>query len=326
MIVFVLGAGASKPYEYPTGYELRTKLLESNRLTTIPLIGQQLINSLKVKTIKEAHQLHDEFKTVFKKSGLDSIDHFLTNNPKYDEIGRILISSVLIECENNSFVRDLGEKEKENWMAYFYNIYFSRIIGDDGLKLLKDKSFDITFNYDRSLEYFLFSSLANIYHAYFTNNPKDYENIRAKIKIHHMYGSLGMLDYEKQGEPGYKEIKLQSGPLQLYKNINIIHDKDRERSSAVSRSLLENADTIIFLGFGYDEYNIKNLVNGFELSDVKRNVVGSVYGMSKAEISIKNELIRKYFGSGNALNDDHIKLGSKEYLRHFTRLIPILGN
>ena len=306
MVVFVLGAGASVPYGYPTGYGLREHLIEiPNTIFNNSSIDQQLYYLLNNR--KPANVIA-EFKSVFYNCGVNSIDLFLTNNESFDKIGKVLIAYILTQCEYISRVKDLGKQENQNWMQYFYNIFISRAVGKDGLDLLINKPFNmafITFNYDRSLEYFFESSIYSLYYDHFQKHPDDFLKIKEKIIIHHMYGSINKPDISYGMLAGEKA-------LELSKHINIIHDENRKESSKKSNELLEQAEKIVFLGFGYDEYNISNLLNDKPLSGNKK-IIGSVYRMSDSEINIKDELLTTHFGGNYYLYPDNKDLGNKDF-------------
>ena len=74
--VYILGAGASKPYGYPTGKELTN------------YIRNKLINDIIKDTEIPQHSLYitkiEEIINKFSKSTNKSIDLFLTRNPEYE--------------------------------------------------------------------------------------------------------------------------------------------------------------------------------------------------------------------------------------------------
>src|SRR2546422_6977798 len=92
-IVFVLGAGASQPYGFPSGREL------------IFIICQRLTTELNEhRHILQRSNLQDDeiqkFQLALLHSSLSSVDTFLENNPQYIQIGNIAIALALIPSEN----------------------------------------------------------------------------------------------------------------------------------------------------------------------------------------------------------------------------------
>ena len=170
--VLILGAGASIPYEYHSG----EKLIEEISKGILP---QNSLFKLLIK-LDYSKEFINKFKQTLRNSGSYSIDTFLENWPKYNEIGKIAIAHILILAEwagKNSLI-DFGNKD--NWYRYLY-------------KHLNCHSFEqnkigiITFNYDKSLEQYLFTALNNSYEDLDEN--KCASKIR-NIPIVHVHGKL----------------------------------------------------------------------------------------------------------------------------------------
>lgn len=338
MDVFVLGAGASKPYGYPTGYELRTEILKFSFKIDSNSTGKYT-SYLNIPPLELNNHL-ELFQDTFKKSPFNSIDQFLTNNKGFDKIGRLVITEILNRCETKSNVQDLtdennhkklGDREHENWMSYFFNNFFSKIIGDKGLESLTNNNINfkfITFNYDRSLEYYLYSGIYNMYSEVFKNSKNEslFEKIISKFKIHHMYGWLDSLNYKENtiiDKYKYQDIK-SADLIHISQNIHIIHSEERKKCLQPTRELIQKADTIVFLGFGYDEYNIFNLLEGSPLISTYPKVCGTVFRMTESEINTKQKLLNGFFGNRVSLCPAHANFDCKEFLRHNTDLLPIL--
>ena len=98
--VFVLGAGASKPYGYPTGIELRNKIIHRfhERLNNFSFSGKELSEANRRNLIHKSQDL-----TVrFERSGIYSIDKFLSLNTNLSNIGRMAIAHHIIQAEISS--------------------------------------------------------------------------------------------------------------------------------------------------------------------------------------------------------------------------------
>ena len=99
----ILGAGASAPYKFPTGFELTQKILalEGNIELLIYFSDQNT-------------PLVRKFFQSFRMSTATSIDSFVAKNPRYTEIARTAIAMVLMEMEdhevffNHTIVHDYG--------------------------------------------------------------------------------------------------------------------------------------------------------------------------------------------------------------------------
>lgn len=91
-VVFILGAGASVPYDFPD--------------------GRQLLKEIK-KSLSDDHVIYSQnfgqdngfaFRQHLELSGTSSIDEFLTNNPEHDAIGRFVIARMLMAKENPNYL------------------------------------------------------------------------------------------------------------------------------------------------------------------------------------------------------------------------------
>ena len=112
----------------------------------------------------------------------------------------------------------------------------------------------VTFNYDRSLEHFFRTALANSY----KKTPAEVRAVLEKIPIVHVHGALGALD-AKDGRT-YKP-DLHTPDIQTAMgNIAIMPEaKHSSPEFEEARGMLESATRIFFLGFGYDKSNMKRL-------------------------------------------------------------------
>src|SRR5438094_371000 len=144
--VLVLGAGASKPFRFPTGIELSEQLVSYLRP------GHEAYNNLVTAGYSE-HQIV-EFRDSFYLSGKNSVDAFLEHRSDYMQIGKAATAAVLIPYENESVLF----RYDEGWLRYLYN-HLNTSFEDFGENQLSI----ITFNYDRTVEHFLFTALKNIY-------------------------------------------------------------------------------------------------------------------------------------------------------------------
>lgn len=122
--VFILGAGSSVPYGYPTGAALRTQIVNQfcHELESI------LTNDPSVSKQKKAGNLEkaEEFVHVFKKSSIESIDKFLSLNPSFSSYGKIaIIISILQRERSSAFREEMNSRDRgQDW----YTLLFNRMI------------------------------------------------------------------------------------------------------------------------------------------------------------------------------------------------------
>jgi hypothetical protein len=110
--VFILGAGASCPYGYPSGARLRQQICLyqgfMNNYTTHRAFGQieQSAREAKLKRIKE-------FRDAFNKSKIKSIDAFMAINSELATIGKYIIAFEILIAEQQSLFGEEAKFERE---------------------------------------------------------------------------------------------------------------------------------------------------------------------------------------------------------------------
>jgi hypothetical protein len=233
------------------------------------------------------------FKTSLKRSGTGSIDEFLERRPEYIEIGKAFIALVLSTYENEDtlFSHDgTGNASKgKNW----YHYLFQKMTAETDDISRNPISF-ITYNYDRSLEEYLFTAL---YHRYGLNHARCL-GLLGEIEIVHIHGKLGNLIFGGL-ENNYSPIDNHDRLRRASAAISVIHESQKEHFLLAAQTLLQDADVIAFLGFGYHPTNMKRL----RLMDCfQAEFYGTTFGMKAMEV----ESLVKSFGrkSFNYRNED----------------------
>jgi hypothetical protein len=169
--VFIVGAGASKPYGFPIGRELVT------------LICNNLIND-QSRYFKQLYDLERYnrsdilgFRNQLLYSGKGSVDAFLEHRKDCIQIGKYAIAQVLIEFEDSQQLFVKGD-----WYQYLYEKLNTSFEEFD-----QNKIGIITFNYDRSIEHYLFTALKNSY----GKSDEECASKNKNIPIIHVHGQLG---------------------------------------------------------------------------------------------------------------------------------------
>jgi hypothetical protein len=98
--LFILGAGASKPYGYPTGRELRKQIINDS----CTLLGKVINRSRNMEDlVRKRHRREaKKFVRAFEKSSVESIDKWLSQNPTFSYYGKIAITLCIIQNEVES--------------------------------------------------------------------------------------------------------------------------------------------------------------------------------------------------------------------------------
>ena len=279
-MVLVLGAGASVDYGYPTGGTLKELIIDDNSKRR-----QSIVNQITEQKISMRD--YNVFVESFKLSGQTSIDTFLEKRSEFNDIGKLLIVIYLSSKEN---VSDLFDKNrvKQDWYSYLFNIMDGNSsfdgFGDNKLSI-------ITFNYDRSLETYLFTALR------YTYKKTDHEvaDVLAKIPILHVHGKLGDLDWQSDNGITYGEIAGSSKIKQAANSIRIISETTTKDHIFIdARKLLIDPDSrVYFLGFGYHEDNVTRLL--LDTSENPQNYRGTCVGLQNAQ-RLKVQVIFKEYG------------------------------
>ncbi len=184
-LLMILGAGASKPYGFPTGKELLKQVQNTRLETEFENISLELgVYDSQFKAFNNDLML----------SGMPSIDAFLENNSQYIKVGKIVIAYFLIRYEDYANLYNLSIED--NWYQYLIdkmlrNYPFSAIEANQ-------VSF-ITYNYDRSLEFYLYNAFKR------SNSSITDEQSFVKLSnfpVVHLHGSLGPPDQRQLEFPG----------------------------------------------------------------------------------------------------------------------------
>ena len=293
--VLVLGAGASIPYGYPSGAGLLKDIFTN---ITSNLWRETYSNC--GLDYKEMDVLNSELNL----SQMPSIDAFLEHRrDEFLKAGKAAIALSLLSKENPDTFNDFDIREKGIYHFLYNNLTTS------WEEFRENKLTVVTFNYDRSLEHFLFSALK---HSYNKSDSQVAEAIQA-IPIIHVHGSLGPLPWQEDGGIDYYPLfRRDQGASEIAKRIKVASEniiivseaqpKSQEFAFAFER--LKQADRIYFLGFGYYPVNLERL-GLLELNYLDETLPGSSkQGIRRGNTIITRESvkysIRHFRGSASA--------------------------
>jgi hypothetical protein len=278
--VFVLGAGASKPFGFPTGFELREQICSLLSLRSSATI-----------ILEEGGYIPDSrftnFVNSFLKSGLNSIDAFLSRNANYADFGTAAIAACLMTKENYSTLYAAGGTlGNSDWYGLLWNCLVDQVVDIKELRVKNDISF-ITFNYDRSLEAFLLQAAISS----FSLGAAGASEVCKQIKIYHMYGSFGDFDWQDHLPYGLPDDRLTRNHKLRYASggIKVVPAQRQESADPVAQKMLSEAEQIVFLGFGFDSTNCARLGLPYVVEEIHdsgcyRSIFMTAMGMSGGEI------------------------------------------
>ena len=276
--VLILGAGASMPFGFPSGQDLVA--LIDNMLFDI-----QSETCVLLKRHGYDEELIQKFREHLIYSGRSSVDEFLEHRTEFLDIGKEVIVAALLDFEKSLKLFD--KAMKDNWYQHLFSLLNISFNEFDQNKLAI-----ITFNYDRSLEYYFSAALC---FAYGKNIEECAEKLN-KIPIVHVHGKLGRLPWEKSkyseipydmhDYPDQKDLMIRNGS----KNINIIHENiEKNEEFDQAHQLINEAERIYFLGFGYHPTNLARLIGNLS-PRINKEIGGTTFGMS---LSAKNTAMNK---------------------------------
>ncbi|HBB67905.1 MAG: hypothetical protein A2X28_04000 [Elusimicrobia bacterium GWA2_56_46] len=287
--VLVLGAGASIPYGYPSGPGLVKDIIHS--LSKADRINPNYHRQLVFMGFQEA--LISAFINDLMRSNVRSIDEFLECRPDYREIGKIAIAQSIIARERAFSREDLQDRVERGHYIYdkpdFWYAELIRAISGKSGEFVDNNLSIITFNYDRSLEYFLYDALMSKYGK--SAEEKVIKTI-CSLHINHVHGKLGDLPWEGGGHiRAYGAVKSDDELRAVGNLITILYEGERQ-SQEFERAYqsLHGAQRILFLGFGYHRSNLARLgIDRFE--PYEKNILGTRHGIE--DLQVKN-LARKF--------------------------------
>lgn len=329
--VFILGAGASWHYYYPTGEEL-VKQVQDKAVSAAAYFEQatrdhpsllirpdfvkrrhpdpfpnddQLIPSSRAEFVAAA----SEAKALASKlAAVDPlvIDYFIGHNIHLEDIAKLCIAWKILECEPSGARGSSGH----NWCRF---VIHKLVAGcPNGPSLLANRVHFITFNYDLSLEHRLSKGLSSL---------ELFADVAAEFlggdRIMHVYGSIR----EEMGDaPAVPHWDLRPGRWEdgkklldhVFKASQGIKTISPEKSALTDLSatvkriqqLIADAECVYILGYGFDEINSKllDLPNSLRVTTKRKRVLFTNY---KNRGIVNKNASRIFFnGNSNALLEE----------------------
>ncbi len=305
--VLILGAGASSEFGFPLGIELRRKILEIVRIQNGNVIDSDFRRLLTSGLVKlNSNILHRVFSIL--ENGMltvPSIDDFIeTHKDDRDLVNyaKLIITKIIHSYERDLFrTHEIYKKDhnsefknlKDNWLISLFTILCDGVSLSNLDQLFKNFSV-INFNYDRSFE-FIFMDLIS---RRFNLSEDAVTAILPKLQLYNPYGKIAPLSPQgtnltfgnvKAGIP----LGTDFGP-EYYVELsqNILTYSEGNQAHEEFKSWLENAENIIFLGFGFHPQNLKLLEHSVAVK--KRKIFFTRTGLSDAATST---IAHKFYGN-----------------------------
>jgi hypothetical protein len=272
--VFVLGAGASKPYGLPLSGDLKNDILGAESTVLNQCLLEKRYNADTIKRFKDALLYGDH----------GTIDLFLERKTSFRELGAYFIADAIARREVHRKLFTDGN----NSYKILYNLFALESDGDEipPLKI-------VSLNYDRSVEHFLSCYLEYHCPERFSESGK---HKLTKIKIVHAHGSIGRYDKVPYGNAGKNPTSLHAAA----QSIRIVSDSmDSSPDFQEAEQLIGSAHNIIFIGFGYNKITLERLLKRAQLDRVR--LLGTAFHLEENTVSE----LRKMFQGKIELGDYH---------------------
>jgi hypothetical protein len=203
-------------------------------------------------------------------------------------VGKTAIAASLIPYEDESKL--FGGPD--NWYEYLF-----RHLGPSKDDILRSKLSIVTFNYDRSIDHFLFTAFKGSFNL---GTDETRKILTETLPIVHVHGKLGPLPFEDDGQGNGRSYR-PSDPsnetalaVAASNAIMIVHEGTKEDPEfARARQIIQNAELVCFIGFGYLKENIERL-QVHQWPEEITPLYGSAYMFMEAEISAASALKRRY--------------------------------
>jgi len=295
--VFILGAGASWHYGFPTGEALVREIGKKGAILaryyqhSMKIGNPEYPKFLAETDWKRAWEQCERLNRALQQANPLVIDYFLGLNPDLQEVGKLLIAWVLLERDARSR-RHHGninrtEFAEDDWCRFVtHELGVGCVASDD---LFKNKVSFVTFNYDMSLEARLLNGLRHI--ELFA--AADIEKFLSGSRIIHVYGKLAnsqpdALPWSVENDDPHSFKGFNSGDyhVNFAKLLNAVHDASTDlrvidphnkgadaENIQLARTQITYAKRLFILGYGFDENNNQRL----KLSEAIRQHKKRVY-------------------------------------------------
>lgn len=308
--LFVLGAGSSNEIGLPLGSELKKTIakeltFEFDRFrSSHPIKGDPLISDALLQYSKTQSNPREATAALFAAAGKIarampqalSIDNYLEAHADDDAAvacGKLAIARSILMAEGKSRFRlEKGlrdgldhSKVSDVWYGKLFQLL---TVGASkrSLEALLDNVAFVTFNYDRSLERYLPFAIDNYYDCGFDSACA----LVRKVPIFHPYGVCGDLPWQGTESVPYGGSEYYSELLTVAARIQTFSEQVMDQASLNDiKTAISSAETIVFLGFGFHDMNMKLL--SVASSNAKR-VFATAKGISQSDLSLVEEAIR----------------------------------
>lgn len=274
--LIVVGAGASREVNIPTGDELKNTIAEIANIGFQHgykmISGDEMIYeaiyklknnnpNIDINSYFQAGRIiHDAMPQAI------SIDNFIDShrgNKEIETMGKLSIVKAILGAERNcNLFFDRSYHSKMNFdgvKSTWFNSFMKLLTENCQIEQIEERLSKIQFvifNYDRCIEHYMYHSLQNYYRI----SESQAASIVKNMKIYHPYGTVGNLPWHSNknviefgGEPHSAQL------LELSNGIKTFTESNEPKAEDISKvhEEISSANILLFLGFAYHRQNLK---------------------------------------------------------------------
>ncbi|GHE97360.1 hypothetical protein GCM10016455_17300 [Aliiroseovarius zhejiangensis] len=277
--VFVVGAGASKEFNLPTGAELKQKIAQIGDIK-FDEWGQKLasgdpgvVDALRERAKQDNQNsispyLHAAWQVRDNMPIAPSIDNFLDTHRSDSflvDFGKIAIAKAIRSAERHSLLCQIKddhgqpkinfENVRETWIAQLFSILVAQRDFQSFLDALNDITF-VSFNYDRCIhQFFAYASK-----SYFNLRDQEVEAVLGNLNILYPYGTVGEFSIHLDSISSFNRDVNGASLLQVSKGIKTFTEGVESAQRDQIWKAMDEASLIAFLGFGFLDLNMDLLI------------------------------------------------------------------
>lgn len=336
---FIVGAGASKEVNLPTGYELKrdiANLLDIRFDHWDQKSGDYVItNALRhlVRTpdgrngdinpyLHEAWHIRDALPLAI------SIDNFIDSQRGNENIalcGKLAITRAILEAEQKSLlffesVRRDSELDysslEETWYLPFFQLLTENCEKNDLVERFRSVTL-IIFNYDRCIEHFIFNALKK----YYGINDQEAAEIVGALNIYHPYGSVGALQWQPGGGGiSFGQAARPETLLACSERIRTFTEGTNPEESEILaiRQHMREAKRVVFIGFAFHRLNMQLISpDGYDEGQEPPRCFATTLGISESDKGVIQNQIRNLYKDNLSTQMANVKCS--EFFSEFWR-------
>ncbi|MCA3697744.1 hypothetical protein [Aquidulcibacter sp.] len=306
---FILGAGASVDFGFPTGATLQSQVAQCLAVDDRRQFRDSVITDAieyhnnKTQRPNDAGYYINAAKRIVEGMPIaGSIDNFLHTHSTDQYIvalGKLAIARLILKSERDlkvstdSTVGDVStllttQNYSDSWYSPFIRMLTTGTQSDQPADLFKNVRF-VVFNYDRCLEHVLLLALQ----GNFGLRLDAAHEVLSGIEIIHPYGSLGSInskatEYVPFGADRIDLFSISQGIQTFTESVNASTVERAKQSVAT-------ADRLVFMGFGFLPQNMDLLAPRGMQSATR--IHSTTLGISSSDKSIVKEQLKRFVRS-----------------------------